>query len=238
MGEDRACLQCHAGRLAEHEHTRHEPGSSGSRCYNCHMPYTSYALLKAIRNHDVRGPTVEESLAAGRPNACNLCHLDRSLGWTARYLDEWYEMPTPPGLTAEEQHVSAAVLWLLRGHGGQRGLIAWHMGWPPAQQASGSAWLAAYLAQLLDDPYPAVRIIASRSLRTLPGFADLRYDYTGSAAQMEAARVQAVAIWQEQVREAVAAGDPAVTDPAFALSVADFDRLLAERDERPVSWLE
>lgn len=237
MRGDAACLQCHESRLAEHEHTRHEPGSTGGSCYNCHMPYTSYALLKAIRNHDVRGPTVAESLEAGRPNACNLCHLDKSLGWTARYLQEWYDVPTP-GLRPEEQEVSAAVLWLLRGYAGQRGLVAWHMGWPPAQQASGREWLAAYLAQLLDDPYAAVRIMAARSLRSLPGFEDFRYDYTGSAAEMQAAREKAVELWQRRVRAAVAAEDPALTDPAFALSAEEFARLLAERDRRRISWLE
>ncbi|MFP6770069.1 MAG: cytochrome c3 family protein, partial [Planctomycetaceae bacterium] len=40
MRGDRACLQCHsryAGKGLE-AHTHHKAGSSGSRCYNCHMP--------------------------------------------------------------------------------------------------------------------------------------------------------------------------------------------------------
>ena len=237
MRTDEACLQCHESRLAEKAHTGHAPESSGSRCYNCHMPYTSYALLKAIRNHEVRGPTVADSLDAGRPNACNLCHLDKSLGWTAEHLEEWYDIPTP-GLTEDEKQVAAAVLWILRGYAGQRGLTAWHMGWKPAQEASGEEWLAAYLAQLLDDPYAAVRIIAARSLRTLPGFEEFAYDYVGERAEMEAAREKAVALWQARVRRAVESGDPSVTDPAFALSVEEFARLLEERDDRPIAWLE
>ena len=43
MNGDKACLQCHA-QIGEKiaRHTFHEPESSGSRCLNCHMPYTTY----------------------------------------------------------------------------------------------------------------------------------------------------------------------------------------------------
>ena len=34
-----------------------------------------------------------------------------------------------------------------------------------------------HLAELLNDPYEAVRYIAYRSLRSLPGYADFSYDY-------------------------------------------------------------
>ena len=54
-------------------------------CYNCHMPYTSYGLLKALRSHQITGPSVTTSVQTGRPNACNACHLDKPLGWTATY---------------------------------------------------------------------------------------------------------------------------------------------------------
>ena len=54
MDSDTACLQCHkdmSARLVAHTH--HAADSSGSRCYNCHMPYTSYGLLKALRSHRI-----------------------------------------------------------------------------------------------------------------------------------------------------------------------------------------
>ncbi|MCA9689722.1 MAG: hypothetical protein KC636_08930, partial [Myxococcales bacterium] len=74
------CLRCHeayAAAPARAAHTHHAPGSSGDDCYSCHMPHTSYGLLKAIRSHEVSSPSVEESARFRRPNACNLCHLDR-----------------------------------------------------------------------------------------------------------------------------------------------------------------
>ena len=83
MDGDSACTQCHDGIAADPSaHTNHAPDSVGSRCYNCHMPYTSYGLLRAIRSHTVTSPSVRESVEIGRPNACNLCHVDRTLAWS------------------------------------------------------------------------------------------------------------------------------------------------------------
>ena len=55
------------------------------------------------------------------------------------------------------------------------------MGWKPAQQASGTDWMLPHLAQLLDDPYDAVRFIAGRSLHTLPEFGSFEYDFAAAA---------------------------------------------------------
>src|SRR5437867_304716 len=82
---NQACLQCHSTIGTQLEaHTRHHASSYGSLCYKCHMPHTTYGLLKSIRSHWIDSPSVQSSLKTGRPNACNLCHLDRSLGCTAR----------------------------------------------------------------------------------------------------------------------------------------------------------
>ena len=100
MRGNQACLQCHdemAGDLTRH--TRHATDSPGSNCTNCHMPHTSYGLLKAIRGHTVETPDVATTLATGRPNACNLCHLDKTLDWTAEQLAKrtGQAKPTVPG---------------------------------------------------------------------------------------------------------------------------------------------
>ena len=91
MDSNQACLQCHKeveNRLTSHTH--HEADSSGSRCYNCHMPHTTFGLLRGMRSHQVSSPNVRESIDHGRPNACNLCHLDQTLSWTANKLHDWY----------------------------------------------------------------------------------------------------------------------------------------------------
>jgi predicted CXXCH cytochrome family protein len=197
-----ACTQCHAEIGAAVEaHTHHRAGSTGSSCYNCHMPHTTYGLLRAMRSHQVTVPSVQESLATGRPNACNLCHLDRTLEWTAAALARSWGRPSP-ALTDEQRRVAASVLDVARGEAGVRALTAWSLGWSAAQGASGTAWMAPYLIELLDDDYSAVRYIAYRSLRTIPGFEDFKYDYVAAPDARWAAQREA------RERQARAAGPP------------------------------
>jgi hypothetical protein len=241
MDGDTACVQCHEqyadpARAAAHSH--HATGSTGSSCYDCHMPHTSYGLLKAIRAHEVASPDVSVTLATGRPNACNLCHLDRTLQWTAEHLHAWYGQPAPEslregkGLDEDEQTVAASILELLRGDAGLRALIAWHYAWKPARDVSGSAWQAPYLGELLADPYDAVRFIAARSLRTLPGFDDFAYDFLAPPAERRQA-VDRVRIAWKLSHGQLASGELLV-GPDGDLLRPSLQRLLAERDDRPV----
>src|SRR5262249_41524078 len=157
MNGNDACLQCHGTiRAGVTAHTKHLPESSGSSCYNCHMPYTTYGLLKTIRSHQVSSPSVASSVATGRPNACNHCHLDKTLGWTSDHLEKWYGTPQTT-LGEDERSIAASLLWLLRGNAAERIITAQAFGWRPAQQVSGTGWMPVYLAQLVDDPYEAVR---------------------------------------------------------------------------------
>jgi len=235
---NQACVQCHSTIGAKLEaHTRHRASSSGSLCYNCHMPHTTYGLLKAIRSHSIDSPSVQSSLQTGRPNACNLCHLDRSLGWTARSLNDWFGKPQPR-LTPEQQETSAAVTWILAGDAGQRALLAWHFGWEPAIQTSGRDWLAPGLAELLQDPYSVVRHIASRSLRRLPGFESFSYDYIGPEPERARATERALGIWRGQVRTNLADRAALLLDPTGALQQDKFSTLLRRRDSRSLELLE
>jgi hypothetical protein len=237
MEGDRACLQCHdtgaGASLASHTH--HAADSSGSRCYNCHMPHTTYGLLKAIRSHQVTSPRVAQELETGRPNACNLCHLDRSLGWTAERLHEWYAQPTPP-LTAEQGQLSAAVRGMLEGEARQRVLYAWHAGWAPAQQASGNDWIAAFVAPLLADPYAVVRIVAGRSIRTLPGFAEFPLEDTADPERLAWTARRAWDVWG--ARGGTPRRDPALLTERGGLDGPAVTGMLARRQDPPVGVVE
>jgi hypothetical protein len=161
------------------------------------MPYTTYGLLKAIRAHEIDSPSVAVSVETGRPNACNQCHLDRSLGWAGERLTQWYGAPEVE-LAPEEHSVAASTLGVLRGDAGQRALWAWSMGWQPALDASGNDWQAPFLALLLYDPYDAVRYVAKRSLGRLPGYDDFDFDFVAPAVERLAASRRATAMWREQ----------------------------------------
>lgn len=241
MDGNRACLQCHTrfedANVAA-QHTHHERDSAGSKCYNCHMPHTTYGLLKATRSHMVNSPSVSDSLTAGRPNACNLCHQDQTLAWTAENLANWYQQAIPK-LSEEEQQIAASVLWALRGDAGQRALTAWSFGWADAHHASGNNWQAPFLGQLLDDRYNAVRFIAYRSLKRLPGFADFDYDFVGEPAVRTAAVANARKVWQQnQTNRLRPFPSQTLIDAVGQIQDADFQRLLRQRDDRPVEFAE
>jgi hypothetical protein len=237
MTGSEACVQCHQefrDDAAVAQHTHHKVQSSGSNCYNCHMPYTTYGLLKAIRSHQIESPSVATSLSTGRPNACNQCHLDKTLAWTSQNLADWYGMDSPE-LPRDEQTIAASVLWLLRGDAGQRALMAWSFGWSDAQEISGTKWMAPYLAQLLKDPYVAVRFIAERSLRALDGHQDLNYDFLGEGSHIESAYRQVVKKWLDTD----ANPDEAVLiDRSGTLMRGEIERLLRDRNDRPITLVE
>lgn len=228
-----ACLQCHEPlRASVTSHTHHAEGSSGSRCFNCHMPYTTYGLLKTIRSHTVSSPSVRESVEARRPNACNLCHLDRTLGWTATALSRWYGTSSPL-LGRDEQSVAASLLWLLKGDAGQRAIVAQAMAWRPAQAASGTGWMAPHLARLLDDPYDAVRLGAARSLGALPGFDQFAVDVAAPPAARRQAQLQVMTLWNRTRARTGAVPELLQTDTGDV----DVPRVLAvvqQRDNRPM----
>ena len=137
MRTDHACLQCHEGNDYDTPaHTHHTAESSGSRCVNCHMPYTTFGLLKAIRSHLIDSPDTAATVTTGRPNACNQCHLDRTLKWAGDHLHDWYGIERPE-LSEEQATIADTALMALRGDAGQRALAAWSMGWQPAIEASG-----------------------------------------------------------------------------------------------------
>jgi hypothetical protein len=235
MNGNDACVQCHVPfRTNLRAHTKHGPDSPGSLCYNCHMPYTSYGLLKAVRSHQISSPTVAANVRTGRPNGCNLCHLDKTLKWTSEYLEQWYGTPRV-ALNSDDETFAASVLWLLRGDAGQRALVAWSMGWLPAQRTSGTSWMPPYMSLLLNDSYPAVRFIAYRSLRSLPGFTTFKHDLdlAASPSQRSAVGMRVIDIWRTL---------PRVLERTSAVPVFDVDgspnpevvRLLQQRDNRRV----
>lgn len=237
MRGDQACLQCHTrftgSRLTQHTH--HAAGSTGSRCYNCHMPHTSYALLGAIRSHRVDSPKVVSIRGGGRPNACNLCHLDRSARWASERMVEWYGHK-PAELVEEEQTVASWVLLVLQGDPVQRAVAIWHAGWMPARTASGTDWLVPHLAEQLDDVYSVNRWLAWQALKSDPAHVQLAFDFVGPRPGREA-------VWL-RLRKEWASGseglDPdlarrTVLVPGEGLDRKRTEKLLLERDYREVS---
>jgi predicted CXXCH cytochrome family protein len=86
------CVRCHQSLqddAVRAKHTRHAEGSV--TCLDCHMPRIVQGLDTVVRTHYIGSPTDERMLRSGAPNACNLCHLDRSIEWTFDELNRGWE---------------------------------------------------------------------------------------------------------------------------------------------------
>ena len=239
MDGDRACTQCHEEqRFAAREHTRHTASSAGSRCLNCHMPHTTYGLLKASRSHAITSPNVRETLEASRPNACNLCHLDKTLSWTAGYLKQWYGVDSPT-IDAPWDQTATAVVGALRGDATVRALMAWHFGWQPALEVSGGKdWVPPILSVLLDDDYDAVRYIAGRSLKRIAGHENSRFDFLAPQEQQRADIREVLTRWSRSVPGNLTNRAEILIAPGGGLDAKAVEAHLLERDNRPVMIIE
>ncbi len=234
---NQSCMGCHTDYADEIlEHTRHLPESSGSECMNCHMPHTTYGLFSASRSHRIDSPSAQLSLESGRPNACNLCHLDETMEWTSQTLNEWYGQPLVE-MGEDDRSIAAAILWVMKGDAAQRTILGWHMGWDAAREASGRTWMAPYLAQLLMDPYSATRQVAYRSIDTFPGFQDFQYDYIASPSEREEKAREALRRWIQAGGPGRAGANLLISEDG-AIDFAEWDRLLSQRDQRPLTIIE
>ena len=122
---------------------------------------------------------------------------------------------------------------MLSGEARQRALVAWHAGWQPALEVSGRDWVAPFLAPLLSDPYSVVRIIASRSIRSLPGYEHFEFVPMVDPTYLSDATQRARLGWRGSRRV-----DPAILMRPDGLDQWAVDQLLGRRDDRPVGVIE
>jgi tetratricopeptide (TPR) repeat protein len=84
-----ACMPCHKTQVENAPaHTHHPAGSAGNLCISCHMPMTDFARM-ARSDHSMRPPMPSLTKQTGSPNACNVCHTDKSADWADEYVRKW-----------------------------------------------------------------------------------------------------------------------------------------------------
>jgi len=88
------CLQCHAEYAAKIEaHTHHAANSEASRCTACHMPKIMTTVGFKTMTHTIDDiPNAEMTARFGQensPNACLICHTDKSIAWLQQQLGSW-----------------------------------------------------------------------------------------------------------------------------------------------------
>jgi len=100
--DTRLCGQCHLPATYDAVAHHHHPQTSkpGSFCVDCHMPDRYYMGVDPRRDHSLRIPRPELTVALGIPNACNGCHHDEAKGetpqWAAALVEKWYAKRKEP----------------------------------------------------------------------------------------------------------------------------------------------
>jgi len=85
------CVRCHnAAEFDTEKHHFHKAGTPGAQCVECHMPEQNYMVVDARRDHGIRSPRPDLSVALGSPNACTQCHTGRKPAWAITAMDRWY----------------------------------------------------------------------------------------------------------------------------------------------------
>lgn len=99
--DDGQCTGCHASKArAPETHTFHKPGSEGSLCTSCHMPFLQHQglgddLTFARSDHVIPIPRPAFDASIGIENACIKCHQDKTVAWLQQKVDNWYGESKP-----------------------------------------------------------------------------------------------------------------------------------------------
>jgi predicted CXXCH cytochrome family protein len=97
---DLMCTGCHSqfkDKAQASAHTHHPLDSEASRCVSCHMPRIMNGMLSRVRLHQIDDiPNAEMTLRFGQeesPNACLLCHSEKTPQWLQGQLRSWKHNP-------------------------------------------------------------------------------------------------------------------------------------------------
>jgi Tfp pilus assembly protein PilF len=86
---NQSCMPCHKGKVDNPtEHSHHKADSTGNKCIACHMPVTDFARMHRS-DHSMLPPTPAATIAFKSPNACNVCHKDKTPQWADEMARKW-----------------------------------------------------------------------------------------------------------------------------------------------------
>ena len=84
-----ACVECHKSKVDNIvKHSRHREGAT--KCIQCHMPMTRFGNMMRS-DHSMRPPMPSATIKFKSPNACNICHKDKSAEWADRKVRKWHK---------------------------------------------------------------------------------------------------------------------------------------------------
>ncbi len=170
------CGRCHVpAKYDQPTHHHHQPGSRGAQCVECHMPTRTYMVVHPRRDHSIRVPRPDLSIALGTPNACNACHKDKKPEWSRDHIAAWFG-PVRAGEPHYGHALAAGRAGKPEGEKPLRDLLR-RSDVGPLVRASAASLLGRYpgaasrdaLRQALADPEALVRYGAVRRCENLSG---------------------------------------------------------------------
>jgi predicted CXXCH cytochrome family protein len=210
-----ACLACH-DKIARDvpSHTKHKAESTGSDCAACHMPPIVYGLRAIHPTHRIENPDPARAWRHDMPEACTVCHTNRTARWAAVEMARQYEKPAPADLpgaggdagggttgagaarvaSAGSAEIAETVRALLGGDVLQRAVAANALAAERSYTDDTRAllWAVPFLVVTMEDDYPGIRHFAERGLRALCGRA-ARADFARGGGALGAAIDEALA---------------------------------------------
>jgi len=165
MRTNQACADCHQDYVAQPAaHSGHADDSTGSLCYDCHMPKMTYGIMTFHRNHHIESPVSHAELAIEKPNACVACHLDKTDQWLYETSQQLWQQPLP-------DHSHGQIQSLVELHSGdpvQRALAAYQMAHQFESLPAGQRlFLIPHLLLAMEDQYPAIRRFSHKALQLI-----------------------------------------------------------------------
>ena len=186
--DDAICLNCHqqfqpdANRIA---HTHHQVGGEGSHCMDCHMPRINEGLQEVVRTHTIFSPTNSKMIENNQMNACNQCHVDKTIDWTRTYLKDWYGKSYSDENIAKnypDRKQPAAINWL-KGPSENVRLVA-----ADSLTRANARWALPELIDSLDDPFMLNRQFTRIGLERMQNIRlkDFGYEFQMTADERKA----------------------------------------------------
>jgi len=195
-----ACMPCHKDKVGNStEHTHHKAGTPGNKCISCHMPMTEFARMLRS-DHSMLPPAPAATMAFKSPNACNLCHTDKTPQWADQTVRKWrkrdYQAPVlhRAGLidAARKREWSRLPEMLEyitsrdRDQVSANSLIR-------LVQPSGDPRVVPALLQAIKDPSPLLRSSAATALQNVPTEEAVRALMTAAGDEYRLVRIRAAA---------------------------------------------
>jgi tetratricopeptide (TPR) repeat protein len=224
------------------------------------MPQTTYMVVDPRRDHSMRVPRPDQSVALGVPNACSGCHtrLDakQDAPWAAAAVRRWlgrdaqgFQSFAPTFAAADAQRLGAA---------GSLLAVAEDLGQPPIVRASALERLAttgrvdpATVQRAARDAQPLVRLAAVRLAESLPPAETARLLAPLLADPLRAIRIEAAralageqpalgaaerAAWQKAADEYLATLAYTADRPEARVALGSFQARLGRFDEAQAAF--